>query len=155
MPGQGRRGPGGGVGAAPPPFFPSRRSRGLVLVAAAALAVSEAGKGVEGGGGVGVGVEAATALGTDAAPVAREEGASEQVGPDFEAVVAPFVALGTDADQGGLIGEERQLDRLGHRALRRVGQDSPGSVSLWRALYEGKAWFGAGLGGFVLIHYWP
>ena len=141
------------MGAAPPLLLPSRRSRGLVLVAAAALGAGEGYEGIAGGAGVGVGVEAAAALGTDAAPVAGEEGAAEQVGLDLQAVVAPLVLLGADADQGGLVGEERQLDRLGHGgALRRVGQDSPSNVSPWRVLYQRKAWFGAGWGGF-LLHY--
>ena len=42
--------------------------------------------------------------------------------PDCQTVVAPLVALGTDAGQGSLIGEQQQLERLGHRAdFRRVG----------------------------------
>ena len=69
-----------------------------------------------------MGIEADAALGADAAPLAGEECAAEQVGPDCQAVVAPLVALGADAGQCGLIGEQRELERLGHRAdFRRVG----------------------------------
>jgi hypothetical protein len=45
---------------------------------------------------------------------------AEQVGSDCQAVVASLVAIGADADQRGLIGEERQLERLGHRVVRGV-----------------------------------
>ena len=45
--------------------------------------------------------------------LAREQAephAAEQVGPDLHAVVAPFIALGADADQRHRVREERQLD---------------------------------------------
>ena len=101
---QGRRGPGGGAGAEPPlwlypsPWFHSgpclEGSRGGFAIAAAAFAAGEGGEGVEGGAWVRVGVEAEVAFGSDAAPVAGEEGAAEEVGPDGEVVEAPFIALG-------------------------------------------------------------
>ena len=78
----------------------SARSRWLVLIAAAALGAGELGEGVDGGAGVGVGIEADAALGADAAPLAGEQRAAEQVGPDRQAVEAPFVALGPDAGEG-------------------------------------------------------
>ena len=93
------------------------------------------GKRVDGGAGVRVRIEADAALGADAAPLVGEERAAEQVGRDRHGVVAPLVALRADARQGGLIGEERQLERLGHRVVRGVwagftdkcitGPDSP------------------------------
>jgi hypothetical protein len=48
------------------------------------------------GAGVRVGIEAAAALGADPAPVADEEGAAEQVGPDFQAVEPCFAAARPD-----------------------------------------------------------
>jgi hypothetical protein len=48
-----------------------------------------------------LGSRVASALRADAAPVADEEGAAEQVGPDFDAVVAKLVALGADAHKRG------------------------------------------------------
>ena len=74
--------------------------------------MGEAGERVEGGTGIGVGIEADAALCADAAPVAGEEGAAEQVGPDGDAVVAPLVALGPDAGQCGLVGEQGKLKWL-------------------------------------------
>jgi hypothetical protein len=75
--------------------------------------VSEPGERVDSGTGVRVGVEADAALGAaDAAPLAGQERAAEQVGPDCQAVVAPLVALGADTSQCGLIGEQQQLERI-------------------------------------------
>ena len=98
-----------------PAFLPSacRWSPGPILVAAAPFGAEEGGEGVDGGAGVGIGVEAAAALGSDAAPLADEEGAAEEVGPDFHAVVAPFAVFGPDADERGGFGEQRELDGLG------------------------------------------
>ena len=84
----------------------------MVLVAAAALGAGELGEGVDGGAGVGVGIEADAALGADAAPLAGQQRAAEQVGPDRHAVEPPFVAVGPDAGQGHRLGEERELDRF-------------------------------------------
>ena len=61
-----------------------------------------------------MGIETEAALGSDAAPVAGEEGAAEEVGPDGETVEAPFVAFGTDAGEMGVVGEEGELDGFGH-----------------------------------------
>ena len=60
-------------------------------------------------------IEAAPAFGADAAPLAEQQGAAEQIGPDLHAVEAPFVALRPDADQRGGVREQRQLDRHGTR----------------------------------------
>ena len=38
-------------------------------------------------------IEPAAAFGADAAPLAEQQGAAEQVGPDLHAVEAPLVAL--------------------------------------------------------------
>ena len=78
------------------------------------FAAGEGGEGVEGGAWVRVGVEAEVAFGSDAAPVAGEEGAAEEVGPDGEVVEAPFIALGSDADEAGVVGEEGELVGRGH-----------------------------------------
>ena len=56
-------------------------------------------------------IQPSAAFGADAAPLAEQQGAAEQVGPDLHAVEAPFVALGADAAQRGGLGEQRQLDR--------------------------------------------
>ena len=103
---------------------------GLVPVAAAALGAGEPGEGVDGGAGVGVRIEADAALGADAAPLAGQQRAAEQVGPDRHAVEAPLVPLRPDAGQRGLVGEQRELERLGHRCgFRPGGHDSPTNVS--------------------------
>ena len=62
---------------------------------------------VERGAGVGVRFEASAAFSADAAPVADQQGAAEQVGPDVQPVVAELVALGADADQRGAVREQR------------------------------------------------
>jgi hypothetical protein len=135
MPGQGRRGPDGSARGTLSllsfgcPIFIEVSSPEPISVAATALGMDEPGECVDSGAGVRVGVEADAALGADTAPLAGEEGAAEQVGPDCQTVVAPLVALGTDADQGGLIGEQQQLERLGHRVDFRRGHDPPRSVS--------------------------
>jgi hypothetical protein len=77
-------------------------SPGSVPVAAATLGVSEPGERVDGGAGVWVRIEADATLGADAAPLAGEERAAEQIGPDCQAVVAPLVALGADTSQCGV-----------------------------------------------------
>jgi hypothetical protein len=92
------------------PRLSSRRSRGAVAVATTPLGVEEACEGVDGGAGIGVWIEAPAAFGADASPLADEEGAAEEVGPNLHAVVAPFVALGADPDEGGGFREERKLD---------------------------------------------
>jgi hypothetical protein len=69
--------------------------------------VGEPGERVDRGAGVRVGIEADVALGADAAPLAGEERAAEQVGPDCQAVVAPFVAFGTDASRAAWSGNSR------------------------------------------------
>ena len=60
-------------------------------------------------------IEAAPTFGSDAAPLAQQQGAPEQIGPDLHPVEAPFVALRPDADQRGGFREQRQLDRHGAR----------------------------------------
>ena len=64
--------------------------------------------------GVRVRIKPHATLGADAAPVAGEERAAEQVRPDFEPVVAPFIALWLDAREGRSVGEEGKLNRFGH-----------------------------------------
>ena len=103
---QGRRGPGGSARGTPSllsfgcPTFVEVSSPGPIPVAAAALGMDETGECVDSGAGVRVGVEADAALGADTAPLAGEECAAEQVGPDCQAVVAPLVALRADTSLG-------------------------------------------------------
>jgi hypothetical protein len=63
------------------------------LVAAAPFLPHQPCQGVERGPRVGVGIEPSAAFGAEAAPLAEQQGAAEQVGPDLHAVEAPFVAL--------------------------------------------------------------
>ena len=86
-------------------------SRAAVLIAAAALAPGEACERVDGGAGIGMRIQPAPSLGADAAPLAEQECAAEQVWPDLHAIEAPFIAFGADAAQRGSVGEQRQLDR--------------------------------------------
>ncbi len=72
-------------------------SRRAVLIAATAFCPGELGEGVQRRAGIRVGIEAAAARAADAAPVAQQEGAAEQVGPDLEAVEA----LGIEAGRAG------------------------------------------------------
>ena len=94
---QGRRGPGGSARAAPSllwpdcPTFVEAPSPGPIPVAAATLGVGKPGECIDSGAGVRVRIETDAALGADAAPLAGEERAAEQVGPDCQAVVAPLV----------------------------------------------------------------
>jgi hypothetical protein len=152
--GGGRRG--GGARAAPSPLLPRPAwwSPRPILIPAPVLGVDEAGEGVDGGAGIGVRIEAAAAFGTDASPLAEEEGAAEEVGPDFHAVVAPFVVLGADADEGCGFREERELDggsRCGE-CVAAFGHDVAGSVSPAAQEYQrkvgetgcGRRFFGCG-----------
>ena len=52
-----------------------------------------------------MGIEADAALGADAAPLAGQQRAAEQVGPDRHAVEAPFVLLRPDAGEDPLSGK--------------------------------------------------
>jgi hypothetical protein len=100
---QGRRGPGGSARAAPsPPWseypaFVDAPSPGPIPVAAATLGVGEPGECVDSGAGVRVGIEADAALGADAAPLAGEQGAAEQVGPDRHAIAEHLPQSGQKA----------------------------------------------------------
>ena len=83
-------------------------------------------EGIEGRARIRVRIEPAAAFGADAAPLAGEQGAAEQVGPDLQPVEAPFVPLGPDTDQAGGLRKQRQLDRGGWTGpvLRRLGINS-------------------------------
>ena len=112
-------------------LLPAAGSCGAILVAATAFLAGKGCDGIDRRTGVGVGIEAVAALGADAAPLAQQQSAAEQVGPDLHAVVAELVTLGANADQGGGFREERQLD--GDRAFRAEfaasGHGVAGSVS--------------------------
>jgi hypothetical protein len=100
----------------------------VVPVAAAALGAGELGESVNSGAGVGMRIEADAALGADTAPLAGEQRAAEQVGPDRHAVEPPFVAVGADTGQGHRLGEERELDRVSvHDQCRACGFDGQGA----------------------------
>ena len=77
-----------------PPAAGWASSQGAVLVAAAALGLEDVGKGVDRRTGIGVRVEPAASLGADAAPLANQQRAAEQVEPDLHAAVTPFVQAG-------------------------------------------------------------
>jgi len=76
-------------------------------------------------------IQPSPAFGADAAPLAEQQGAAEQVGPDLHPVEAPLVALGVDADQRGSLREQRQLNRDGRResGFRAFGHDVTVNVS--------------------------
>lgn len=89
---------------------------GAILVAAVALFPDQHGECVAGGAGITMRIEPAAALGADAAPLAQQQGAAEQVGPDFHPVEPPFVLVRPDAGEAGLVGKEGELQRFGHEA---------------------------------------
>ncbi len=100
-----------------------------VLIAAAAFGAEDGGESVESGAGVGMGIEPAAAFGANAAPLAHEQGAAEEVRPDLHAVEAPLVAVGSDADEGGFFREERELDGLRAGCFAPFRHDDPRSVT--------------------------
>jgi hypothetical protein len=115
-------------------------SRAPVLIAAPALPPGEAGECVEGSPRICVWIEAAAPFSANAAPLAEQQGASEQIGPNLHAVEAPFVALRPDADQRSGFREQRQLDRQGARssAFLTLGHEITGTVSQTAAVWQGK-----------------
>ena len=135
-------------------------SRRAVPITPSPLGPQQPSQGID--GGAGIGVEAAAAMGADAAPVADEEGAAEQVGPDVEAVEVPFVAFGADADQGRVFGEQRQLTGGGlvGGGSGAFGHGLTGSVTRpawWGPVgWLARRGFGGGEGaaaGLSVIHY--
>jgi len=76
-------------------------------------------------------IQPSPAFGADAAPLAEQQGAAEQVGLDLHPVEPPLVALGADADQRGGFREKRQLNRDGRResGFRAFGHDVTANVS--------------------------
>ena len=85
--------------------------------------MKDPGQCVDGGARIGMGIKAPPPMGADAAPVADQQGAAEQVGLDRQPIVAPFVVLGTHAHQRGGFREERQLDRPGRKWFAALGHD--------------------------------
>ena len=88
-------------------------------------------------------IEPAPPFGTDAAPLAEQQGVPEQVGPDFHAVEAELVALGADADQRRGFREERKLDRGGPRGFGAFGHDVGRIVSGGGAAHQQNRHFRA------------
>ena len=73
-------------------------------------------RGVKRGSRIRVWIEVHAIRRSDPTPVPGEQGAAEQIGPDNEAIEAPLIAIGLDASEGSLVGEQRQLNRLGQSA---------------------------------------
>src|SRR5262249_22146681 len=88
--------------------------RGAVLIAAAGFLAHEPGQRGDGSARIGVWIEPTTTWCAGAAPLGDQQGAAGQGGPDLPNVEAALGALLLPADQGGRLGEQRQLDR--HRA---------------------------------------
>jgi hypothetical protein len=73
-----------------------------------------------------------SAKSADAPPLAHQQRATEQIGPDFHAIEAPFVVFRANADQRRGVGKQRQLHRhrtyrtglraFGHLFMRNVSQ---------------------------------
>jgi hypothetical protein len=108
-----------------------RASRGAVPVTPAALPRRQAGEGIEGRPRIGMRLQPAASFGADATPLADQQGMAEQVGPDFQAVEAPLIAFGADADQRHGFREERELDRRWSRGayFASFGRLHAGNVS--------------------------
>lgn len=89
-------------------------SNRAVLITASTLGTGEASEGVDRGAGVRVRVEANAARG------------AWRARPDFHAVEAPLVPLRAGAGEAGLVGKQRELDRIGHQrgVFRRFERDS-------------------------------
>ena len=69
--------------------------------------------------------------------LAGEQCAAEQVGPDRHAVEPPFVPLWPDTNEAGLVGEQRQLNRLGRRwVLVAFGHESARTASPGAESYQ-------------------
>jgi hypothetical protein len=67
-------------------------------------------EGINCGARIGMRIKAQAAFGADAAPLAKQQGAAEQIRPDFETIEPPFVVLWPDADKGGHFLKEWKLD---------------------------------------------
>ena len=60
-----------------------------------------------------MGIEAMAAVCTDATPFADEQGMTEEVRPDLEAIVAVLLPIGQRADEGCRFRKQRELDWSG------------------------------------------
>ena len=98
-------------------------------------------------------IQPSPAFGADAAPLAKQQGAAEQVGPDLHPVEAPFVMLRTDADQRGGLREQRQLNRDGRHesGFRAFRHDIAGNVSQIDGAWQRKP-PGAAVSWVRLLH---
>jgi hypothetical protein len=88
-------------------------SRGALPVTPAALPRRQTREGVDRRARIGMRLQPAASFSADAAPLADQQSMAKQVGPDFQAVEAPFVAFGADTYQRYGFREERKLDRGG------------------------------------------
>src|SRR5690242_15913532 len=119
----------------------------MILIPAAALASGEASERIDGGTGIGMRIKPPPALGADAAPLADQQRAAKQVGPDLHPIKAPFVAFRADAGQGRSIREQRQLQWCwADRGLSRVWacnhEKCITNDGCWaaKALIHGQSW---------------
>lgn len=87
-------------------------SRHAIAVAAAPLAPEQPGQGVAGSVGVGMAVEPDAAGSADATPMACKQCATEEIPPNFHAVVTPLVLLRADAGERHFLWEQRELRRF-------------------------------------------
>jgi hypothetical protein len=100
-------------------------SRRSVLIAAAALGAGEPGQRVDRGGGVRMRIEADAAPRDDAAPLAGEQRAAKEVGPDFQAIERHSFRSGRMRVSAAWSGKRGAgLARSSADASRRVGVDS-------------------------------
>lgn len=99
-------------------------------------------QGCEGGLGlaaIGMEVEAGLPLGADAAPLAEQGGAAEQIVLEAQPVEAPAIGRRHDVPQLGRLGEEGQLTQGARRGRRgRFGHVYPKSVTGRAARYQEK-----------------
>jgi hypothetical protein len=98
--------------------------------AAAALGPQQGGQRVDRGAEIGMWIEPAMACGADAAPLADQEGAAEQIGPDFHPGIAPFVQRRADADERGRFGKQHQLGRRRPGGGRQGGRNHDTTLAL-------------------------
>ena len=88
-------------------------SCGAVPIATSPLGPDAGGKGVDGGARIRIWIVATAIARAATAPTADEQGATEEVRPNPETIIAVLVALGQSADQGCGFREERELNRSG------------------------------------------
>jgi hypothetical protein len=139
----------------PSALLSAAESLGAVLVAAAAFGLKDLCQGVDRRPRIGMRIKPPASLGADTTPLAQQQGATEQIGPDLQAVEAPFIAVRADTDQRSRFREQWKLDRgwRGRSGLATFGHKIPRSVSLRAESYQRKARNGTPERQFVLHYY--